>query len=115
MIDFEKIDKLLVKEKTVVGSDFNQNFYIRFLSFSSETNLIIINETFNKYCNVFETKQDKYDFLFEMIVKPDSPYVKYVKRVKKEIKKDDAILAESMELSCREIENMKKELAFLNQ
>jgi hypothetical protein len=115
MIDFEKIDKLLNKEKTTVGSDFEPNFYLRFLSFSDERNLIILNETFNKYCNVFDSKQDKYNFLFEMIVKPDNGYVKYVKRFRKEIDKKDIVLAEDMEISRREIEMMKTELAFLKK
>lgn len=114
MIDFDKIDKLLNKEKTTVGPDFNPNFYLRFLSFSSERNLVILNETFNRYCDVFETKQDKYNFLFEMVVKPENSYVKYVKRFRKENDKTVDILAEDMELSRREIEFMKKELAFLN-
>lgn len=89
-------------------SQFNLYMICRWLSMYSPEYAQLINETINRYYNVFETKQEWYDFLIKIIPKGSPGRINYIKKEKrKDIDNFDEIakfLANRFELSKREIE-----------
>ena len=103
-------DIICHKEGDLLGnvddeSGYNSYMINRWLSMYSPNNAVIINYTVNQYYSIFETKQDHYKFLVNIIPKTKIYRIKYIKKGNKE-KTDDHILdrlAKRLEISKREI------------
>lgn len=87
---------------------FNGYLVNRWVSMYSPDNARVINETTNKYYNVFDTKREWYDYMVKIIPKGSPGRIHYIKKEKrKEVKNYDEIvkyLAKRFELSKREIQ-----------
>lgn len=108
---FDYIKSILTSKKYITHNSEEENtfnFYMgcRWISMYSPMHAKIVNECCNKYAKIFTTKEDAYTFMFNII--PQSPYKKitYIKKAKKDKEKEaeniDRI-ANTMELSQREI------------
>lgn len=105
-------DILFTKEENLKNDDdeaeYNQYMMNRWVSMYSPQNATIINETTNKYYNVFDTKKEWYDYLVKIIPKGSPGKIRYIKKEKrKDIKNYDEIvkyLAKRFELSKREVQ-----------
>jgi hypothetical protein len=76
----------------------------------------ILNETTNRYGKLFQTKQEQYDFILNMLPRVKKKRLNYIKKVKEEPKKEDnelALIAKAMEMSKRELEENIKLLETL--
>ncbi len=87
---------------------FNGYLVNRWVSMYSPDNARVINETTNKYYNVFDTKREWYDYMVKIIPKGSPGRIHYIKKEKrKEVKNYDEIvkyLAKRFELSKREVQ-----------
>ena len=74
----------------------------------SPENASIINETTNKYFNVFDSKKEWYEYLVKIIPKGSPGRIHYIKKEKREkVKNYDEIvkfLAKKFEISKREVQ-----------
>ena len=87
-------------------SSYNNYMVTRWLSMYSPGVANIVNLTVNKYSSIFETKQDHYKFLVNMVPKSNIYRINYIKKGTKKSKDDKEIiaqLAKHLELSQREI------------
>ena len=76
----------------------------------------ILNETTNRYGKLFQTKQEQYDFILNMLPRVKKKRLNYIKKVKEESKKEDnelSLIAKAMEISRRELEENIKLLETL--
>lgn len=89
-------------------TQFNLYMLDRWCSMANIDLVDIINETGNKYGKIFESKQDQYNFLYNLYPKIKKKKIEYIKKVKekKEDNSDIKRLAHSLELSEREIKQM---------
>lgn len=109
---FNFIDSVLFNKKklnTINEGETQFNLYMvnRWCSMYSSDVAQIINETSNKYGKLFQTKQEQYEFVLNMFPKVKKKIINYIKKNKEEIKKEDndlVLLAKSMEISKRELE-----------
>ncbi len=87
---------------------FNGYLVNRWVSMYSPDNARVINETTNKYYNVFDNKREWYDYMVKIIPKGSPGRIHYIKKEKrKEVKNYDEIvkyLAKRFELSKREVQ-----------
>ena len=87
---------------------FNGYLVNRWVSMYSPDNARVINETTNKYYNVFDTKREWYDYMVKIIPTGSPGRIHYIKKEKrKEVKNYDEIvkyLAKRFELSKREVQ-----------
>ena len=87
---------------------FNGYLVNRWVSMYSPDNARVINETTNKYYNVFDNKREWYDYMVKIIPKGSPGRIHYIKKEKrKEVKNYDVIvkyLAKRFELSKREVQ-----------
>ncbi len=84
---------------------FSPYIFNRWLSMYSPQLALISNEI-NKYMNVFETKQELFTLFFNMFPKVKNKRIQYFKRTKEDKKEDNKeipLLAESFEISQREV------------
>ena len=93
MTIFDYIGSIIVtKNKIELNCDDESQFSIymvnRWLSFYSNDVLIYINETSNKYANLFSIKHDQYNFVFYTVPKLKYKKINYIKKVKKEEKEE---------------------------
>jgi hypothetical protein len=66
----------------------------------------IINETTNRYKEIFSLKQDQYNYIFNILPKVKKKRINYIKKIKSEEEKQDEnipILAKNLEISQREV------------
>lgn len=110
---FNFIDSLLHNNKklNVINEDETQfNLYMlnRWCSMADKDLVNLINETGNKYGKVFESKQDQYNFVFNLYPKIKKKKIEYIKKQKEKQEEDESIkhLAQAYELSEREIKNI---------
>lgn len=89
-------------------TQFNLYMLNRWCSMTNPEIVNLINETGNKYGKVFDSKQDQYDYIFNIYPKIKKKKIEYIKK-QKESKEENVnikYLAESYELSQREIKNL---------
>ena len=118
---FNYIDSVLFTKKklnTINEGETQFNLYMlnRWCSMYSSDVAQILNETTNKYGKLFQTKQEQYDFILNMLPRVKKKRLNYIKKVKEEAKKEDneiALIAKSMEISKRELEENIKLLETL--
>jgi hypothetical protein len=88
---------------------FNGYIVSRWLSMYSPVYAQILNDTTNRYYNVFESKKDWYEFLIRILPRGSPGRIHYVKKEKpKDVNNYDDIvkfLAVQFEISRREVEN----------
>jgi hypothetical protein len=117
---FNFIDSVLFNKKklnTINEGETQFNLYMlnRWCSMYSSDIAHIVNETSNKYGKLFQTKQEQYEFLLNMLPRVTKKRINYIKKVKEEPQKEDnelGLLAKAMETSKREIE---ENIKFLEQ
>jgi hypothetical protein len=113
---FSYIDSVLFTKKklnTINEGETQFNLYMlnRWCSMYSSDIAQILNETTNKYGKLFQTKQEQYDFILNMLPRVKKKKINYIKKVKEEAKKEDpeiALIAKAMEMSKRELEENLK-------
>lgn len=118
---FNFIDSVLFTKKklnTINEGETQFNLYMlnRWCSMYSSDIAQILNETTNKYGKLFQTKQEQYDFILNMLPRVKKKRLNYIKKVKEETKKEDtelALIAKAMEMSKRELEENIKLLETL--
>ena len=118
---FSYIDSVLFSKKklnTINEGETQFNLYMlnRWCSMYSSDIAQILNETTNKYGKLFQTKQEQYDFILNMLPRVKKKRLNYIKKVKEETKKEDtelALIAKAMEMSKRELEENIKFLETL--
>jgi len=111
---FDQLNSLLYKQKVGVDTDsINENkefqpFLIqRWCTMYSTSITTILNETTNRYWNVYENNSDWYAALDTIIPKCKFKRLSYIKKTKKEtVKKNTANItkiANNLEISSREV------------
>jgi hypothetical protein len=113
---FDTIKSVLFTKKVDDYSETYQTFtpYMinRYLSFYDKAQATFVNETFNKFTNIFETKEDNFNLYFNLIPKLKYKKIEYVKKTTTEKDKDKVndkkeelitILASNREISQREV------------
>ena len=87
---------------------FNGYLVNRWVSMYSPENATIINETTNKYYNVFDSKKEWYEYLVKIIPRGSPGKINYIKKEKrKDVDNYDEIvkfLAKRFEISKREVQ-----------
>ena len=87
---------------------FNGYIINRWVSMYSPDNAKIINETTNKYYNVFDSKKEWYEYLVKIIPQGSPGRIHYIKKEKRDkVKNYDEIvkfLAKRFEISKREVQ-----------
>ena len=114
---FNFIDSVLFNKKklnTINEGETQFSLYMvnRWSSMYSPDLAQIINETTNRYGKMFETKQEQYEFAYNMFPKVKKNRINYIKKTKKdEIENEEedlTLLASSLEISQRELkQNLK--------
>ena len=87
-------------------TEFNLYMVNRWCSMYSSDIAQIINETTNKYKEVFLLKQDQYNFCFNILPKVKKKRINYIKKVKSEEQKENeniSITSKILEISQREV------------
>jgi len=88
-------------------STFNGYMINRWLSMYSPEIANMVNQTSNKYTNIFNTKQDYFNFYVSVFPQLKQKRINYIKKAKaeKEEKEDEKILliAKNLECSQREV------------
>jgi hypothetical protein len=115
---FNFIDSVLFNKKklnTINEGETQFNLYMvnRWCSMYSSDVAQIINETSNKYGKLFQTKQEQYEFVLNMLPRVKKKRINYIKKTKEEPKKEDnnlLLLAKAIETSKREVEENLKML-----
>jgi len=118
---FNYIDSVLFTKKklnTINEGETQFNLYMlsRWCSMYSSDIAQILNETTNRYGKLFQTKQEQYEFVLNMLPRVKKKRLNYIKKVKEEAKKEDtelALIAKAMEMSKRELEENIKLLELL--
>ena len=109
---FNFIDSVLFTKKklnTINEGETQFNLYMlnRWCSMYSSDISQIINETTNRYGKLFQTKQEQYEFILNMLPRVKKKRINYIKKTKEEPKKEDNeihLIAKAMEMSKRELE-----------
>lgn len=112
---WKHLDNILyVKKKIDINvddlTDYNAFSVNRWASMHSPETAWIINETYNKLWDIFETNEERYKFQMALIPKLRRKRINYIKKKKKAKTKDPIddreqlkLLARSLELSQREV------------
>lgn len=90
-------------------TEFNLYMIDRWCSMANIDLIHIINETGNKYGKIFESKQDEYNFVYNLYPKVKKKKIEYIKKQKNDKKEEETEtkqLANCMELSQREIKQL---------
>ena len=114
---FDYINSILYKRSNIdVNIDDEDSFsgYMvnRWLSMYSSEVVQIINETSNRYGQLFESKSDQYLWMQKLIPRRSFRRISYIKKKKEEVstkdreeaKKEIELLAKNYEISQREVE-----------
>ena len=91
---------------------FSSYLVRRYFSFYDSSYVLYINDTINKSYSFFRTKEDEFKFYDNLIPKLKKRPIKYVKRPKKSVEKDNYIIPEFC--SKREIDKMKQLSKYLH-
>ena len=97
----QKLNKLNEDE-----TQFNLYMLNRWCSMYSSDMVQIINETTNRYKEVFSLKQDQYNYILNILPKVKRKRIDYIKKIKTEEKEKDEnipIIAKTLEISEREV------------
>ena len=97
----QKLNKLNEDE-----TQFNLYMLNRWCSMYSPDVTQIINETTNRYKEVFSLKQDQYNYILNILPKVKRKRIDYIKKIKTEEKEKDEnipIIAKTLEISEREV------------
>jgi hypothetical protein len=120
---FDYLDSILFnkqKPQTINESETQFSLYMvnRWITMYSADNAKIINETSNTYGSILGSKQDQFDFLFNIIPKQKNKrrieYIKKSKEKNPETKDSNNAIARYTELSVREIDSYIDLLEELN-
>lgn len=78
----------------------------RWLSFYDNNKTIFVNETLNKFCALFEDKNETYKFYNNLIPQSKFKKINYIKKNKEKVEEDSTIsvIARNNMLSTREIQ-----------
>ena len=100
-------------------TQFNMFMVNRWITMHSTHNATIINETANRYSSTLITKNDQFEFLYNVIPKTNHGqkinYIKKIKEQKIEKETKNSIIAKYKELSVREIDMYVDLLEELNK
>ena len=77
----------------------------RWLSFYDRSKAVFVNETLNKFCGLFEDKENLYELYNNLIPRSSFKKINYVKKLKEEKTEDEdiPIIAKNNMLSRREV------------
>ena len=109
---YKKSDRVF----TNIDSEDTYNHYMmcRWLSMHSPEVVKIVNDTANWLYPIFNTKEESYKFLYNVIPHQNFRRINYIKKNKKKSdKKDESIvdiIAQNMEISKREVNLYVKQL-----
>jgi DNA-binding transcriptional regulator GbsR (MarR family) len=90
-------------------SQFNAYMINRWISMYSIDMVNIINNTSNRYAHVFDTKQDQYNWFYNLFPRVRFKKISYIKKNKKESNTKDktedltSLIAKNHEISEREV------------
>lgn len=123
---FDYINAVLhSKDNTVFSnvddeSTFSAYMINRWISMYSPEMANLVNQTTNKYTNIFNTKQDQFNFFVSVYPRLRQKRIPYVKKAKTEKVKEDeeadlvlALIAKNRECSQREIKMFKEMVAII--
>lgn len=109
---FQLQNKLFYSKKDNAGylDDEGEQAFVpfllnRWLSFYSKDTPNFVNETLNRYSNLFEDKQQQYRLYYNLIPRLKYKRISYIKKVKKQ-KEDDEyfeLIAKNNNISVREL------------
>ena len=109
---FQLQNKLFYSKKDDAGfldQEGEQSFVTflinRWLSFYSKDTPNFVNETLNKYSNLFEDKQQQYRLYYNLIPRLKFKRIKYIKKIKKDKEEDNnyKLIARNNNISEREL------------
>jgi hypothetical protein len=108
---FQYLNSLLFSKKKADmnrddESQFNMFMINRWTSMYSKEINNYINETSNKYWNLFEEKDSQYNFLYHLLPKLKFKRINYIKKIKKEKKQKEEKLFIPEFLSEREYKQL---------
>ena len=112
-IIFSYIDAILFNKQkppqiNEAETQFNMFMVNRWITMHSTDNAKIINETANRYSSTLITKNDQFEFLYNVIPKTNFKqkinYIKKAKEQKTEKETNTSLIAKYRELSVREID-----------
>lgn len=77
----------------------------RWLSFYDKSKAVFVNETLNKFCGLFEDKENLYELYNNLIPRSSFKKINYVKKFKEEKTEDEdiSVIARNNMLSKREV------------
>jgi hypothetical protein len=80
----------------------------RWLSFVDKSKAKFVNETFNKFTNIFDDKSDSYKFYYYLTPRSKFTKINYIKKTKEDKEKSDTtdcvnLIASNGEISQREV------------
>lgn len=110
---FSYIDSILYKKQkppqiNEAETQFNMFMVNRWITMHSTDNATIINQTANRYSSTLITKNDQFEFLYNIIPKANYKqkinYIKKIKEQKTEKETNNSLIAKYRELSVREID-----------
>jgi hypothetical protein len=78
----------------------------RWLSFYDKSKTIFVNETLNRFCSLFEDKNEMYKLYNNLIPQSKFKKINYIKKNKEKVEEDStiSIIAKNNMLSIREIQ-----------
>jgi hypothetical protein len=94
MTIFDYLNSILFSKKKIeLNCDDESQFSVfmvnRWSSFYAKDAAVYVNQTSNMYANLFNNKQEQFDFLYNVLPKLKYKRLDYIKKVKKEDVKDD--------------------------
>lgn len=118
---FQLQNKLFYSKKDNAGyldQEGEQSFvpylFNRWLSFYSKETPGFVNETLNKYSNLFEDKQQQYRLYYNLIPRLKFKRIKYIKKIKKQ--KEEEVNYELMARSnCISVRELKQYVDLSNK
>lgn len=101
MTHFDILTSILsTKRELELGVEDEKEFSLymlnRWISMYSPEKAILINSTINKWWSIFETKQEQYDFLLNLIGTNKFKKIKYTKKAAKKAKTDKDDVEENL-------------------
>lgn len=111
MTIFEILNLILFDKKTNIQdfcqeelSNFQPFIINRWLSFYNKTHAIFVNETINKYSNIFQDKNEGLKFYYNFNPKQKYSRIQYIKKQKCEKKKENLKIPQGLNISQREFD-----------
>ena len=112
MTFFDILRSLLFAKKTAEDlcseglQQFTPYMVNRWISFYDNSKTIFINETLNRFCSLFEDKNEMYKLYNNLIPQSKFKKINYIKKNKEKVEEDStiSIIAKNNMLSIREIQ-----------